>query len=162
MELSTEERIQILVNAGGKRLTEKDVAYIPLFEGPEELGWFLRMGKEERDRIQAEFAEVCAEERKNGEPLVSLEMKDNSMSGTLRTGDKVTVNCKEAVTEGRMGAVSIAGEDGDVLIRRISYPGGKVRLIPDNGAYPAGTFDPDQVNILGRVAWADRCAARSE
>ena len=162
MELSTEERIQILVNAGGKRLTKENTVYIPVFESPTAYCRFVQLPKEEQDRILAEFAEKHRPENMNVEPLVRLEMKDNSMSGTLRTGDKVTVNCKEAVTEGRMGAVSIAGEDGDVLIRRLSYPNGKVRLIPDNGAYPAGTFDPDQVNILGRVSWADRCAARSE
>lgn len=162
MELSTEERIQILVNAGGKRLTKENTAYIPVFESPTAYCRFVQLPEMEQERILAEYAKAHLEQRMNEEPLVTLEMRDNSMSGTLRTGDKVTVNCKEAVTEGRMAAVSIAGEDGDVLIRRISYPGGKVRLIPDNGAYPAGTFDTDQVNILGRVAWADRSAARSE
>ena len=95
------------------------------------------------------YDEVPANELNGGEHFY-LVVKGNSMTGSnIYPGYKVLVRQQEYVENNQIAVVLINNEEA--TLKRIKYLNDTVLLYPDNPAYDAQVYKPDEVQILGVV-----------
>lgn len=84
--------------------------------------------------------------------LVAFFVEGDSMAPTLNNGDLILID--QGRVQPRTGAIFAVCVGGDLLqIKRLDVIGGNVRVIADNGRYPATDLPPEQVHVLGQVVW---------
>lgn len=92
--------------------------------------------------------------------LYLIHVEGESMEPTLRPGDVILVNHREASSLPRDG-IYVMRMDGTLLVKRLQrMPGGVVKVTSDNTAYEPFVVNlgqaSDEVNIVGRVVWCGR------
>ena len=96
----------------------------------------------------------------NASDLYLIEVDGESMEPTLRPGDIILVDRRDASTLPRDG-VYVIRMDSTLLVKRLQrLPGGQVRVSSDNQAYEPFVIEldkmDDQTSIIGRVVWSGR------
>jgi phage repressor protein C with HTH and peptisase S24 domain len=96
----------------------------------------------------------------NAEDLYLIEVNSESMEPTLRPGDTILVDRRNAQTV-RSDGIYVLHLDGALLVKRLQpLPGRKVRVISDNPAYEAFELDLNKTDaelaLIGRIVWAGR------
>lgn len=83
--------------------------------------------------------------------LSVIEVEGDSMEPTLRDGDEILVD--RAARPLRAG-IHVIRLDDMLLVKRIEpRPGGALRVISDNPAYPSAERAACEVGVVGRVVW---------
>ncbi len=98
--------------------------------------------------------------RASEQDLYLLEVDGESMEPTLRPGDIILVDRRQAEGVPRDG-IYLLRLDDSLLVKRLQrLPGHRVRVSSDNAAYEPFEVDleaaADQLKIVGRVVWAGR------
>ncbi len=83
--------------------------------------------------------------------LSVIEVEGDSMEPTLRDGDEILVDRTPRPTRAGIHVIRL---DDVLLVKRLeSGPGGTLRIISDNAAYPRMERPAQDVDVLGRVVW---------
>lgn len=83
--------------------------------------------------------------------LSVIEVEGDSMEPTLRDGDEILVDRGPRPLRAGVHVVRL---DDVLLVKRLeSGPGGTIRVISDNPAYPRVERPAAEVTVLGRVVW---------
>lgn len=83
--------------------------------------------------------------------LSVIEVEGDSMEPTLRDGDEILVDRTPRPTRAGIHVIRL---DDVLLVKRLeSGPGGTLRIISDNTAYPRMERPVQDVDVLGRVVW---------
>lgn len=98
--------------------------------------------------------------RANISDLYLIEVDGESMEPTLRPGDVILVDRRDAQHVPRDG-IYVLRMDGSLLVKRLQrLPGRKINVTSDNDAYKPFEIDlarsSDDIAIIGRVVWAGR------
>jgi len=98
--------------------------------------------------------------RANISDLYLIEVDGESMEPTLRPGDVILVDRRDAQNVPRDG-IYVLRMDGSLLVKRLQrLPGRKINVTSDNEAYKPFEIDldraTDDIAIIGRVVWAGR------
>lgn len=88
--------------------------------------------------------------------LALIRVTGDSMQGTLASGSTVMIHV--GLTGPLEGVYVIRANDALIIKRLQTMPGGVLRVISDNKAYPAYEVDPSKVppadfQVLGKVVW---------
>lgn len=83
--------------------------------------------------------------------LSVIEVEGDSMEPTLRDGDEILVDRTPRPTRAGIHVIRL---DDVLLVKRLETgPGGTLRIISDNSAYPRMERSAQDVEVLGRVVW---------
>lgn len=83
--------------------------------------------------------------------LSVIEVEGDSMEPTLRDGDEILV---DRTPRPLRSGIHVIRMDDVLLVKRLeSGPGGTLRVISDNAAYPRMERSAQDVEIVGRVVW---------
>lgn len=83
--------------------------------------------------------------------LSVIEVEGDSMEPTLRDGDEILVDRTPRPLRAGIHVIRI---DDVLLVKRLeSGPGGTVRVISDNAAYPRLERPLQEIELVGRVVW---------
>lgn len=83
--------------------------------------------------------------------LSVIEVEGDSMEPTLRDGDEILVDRTPRPTRAGIHVIRL---DDVLLVKRLETgPGGTLRIISDNAAYPRMERPVQDVDVLGRVVW---------
>lgn len=83
--------------------------------------------------------------------LSVIEVEGDSMEPTLRDGDEILVDRTQRPLRAGIHVIRL---DDVLLVKRLeSGPGGTVRIISDNTAYPRLERPLHEVELVGRVVW---------
>lgn len=83
--------------------------------------------------------------------LSVIEVEGDSMEPTLRDGDEILV---DRTPRPLRAGIHVIRLDDVLLVKRLeSGPGGTVRIISDNPAYPRLERPLNEVELVGRVVW---------
>lgn len=83
--------------------------------------------------------------------LSVIEVEGDSMEPTLRDGDEILV---DRTPRPLRAGIHVIRLDDVLLVKRLeSGPGGTLRVISDNAAYPRMERPVQDVEIVGRVVW---------
>lgn len=83
--------------------------------------------------------------------LSVIEVEGDSMEPTLRDGDEILV---DRTPRPLRAGIHVIRLDDVLLVKRLeSGPGGMVRIISDNAAYPRLERSVEEVELVGRVVW---------
>lgn len=83
--------------------------------------------------------------------LSVIEVEGDSMEPTLRDGDEILV---DRTARPMRAGIHVIRLDDMLLVKRLEPgPGGILRVISDNGAYPRIERPAHDVEIVGRVVW---------
>lgn len=83
--------------------------------------------------------------------LSVIEVEGDSMEPTLRDGDEILV---DRTPRPLRAGIHVIRLDDVLLVKRLeSGPGGMVRIISDNPAYPRLERPLNEVELVGRVVW---------
>ncbi|ABD26807.1 putative phage repressor [Novosphingobium aromaticivorans DSM 12444] len=83
--------------------------------------------------------------------LSVIEVEGDSMEPTLRDGDEILV---DRTARPMRAGIHVIRLDDMLLVKRLEPgPGGILRVISDNGAYPRIERPAHEVEIVGRVVW---------
>ena len=153
MNISDEEKLKYLIEAGGKHLINEKFIIMPVFGNMNDAIAFGELPQEEQDRILAEVPQD--EEPQDAvsiygkENLVKIIMPDEGMYPEIFYKDELTIAFREEIRDGDLAAVSMPGLSYPVTIREISYDKDNIWLIPHNEVYPVDCCSPDKV-IIGK------------
>lgn len=83
--------------------------------------------------------------------LSVIEVEGDSMEPTLRDGDEILV---DRTPRPLRAGIHVIRLDDVLLVKRLeSGPGGTLRVISDNAAYPRMERPAQDVEVIGRVVW---------
>lgn len=83
--------------------------------------------------------------------LSVIEVEGDSMEPTLRDGDEILV---DRTPRPLRAGIHVIRLDDVLLVKRLeSGPGGTLRVISDNAAYPRMERSAQDVEVVGRVVW---------
>ena len=87
--------------------------------------------------------------------LSVIEVEGDSMEPTLRDGDEILV---DRTPRPLRAGIHVIRLDDVLLVKRLEPgPGGTVRIISDNPAYPRLERPLAELELVGRVVWPIRC-----
>lgn len=86
----------------------------------------------------------------------ALEISDESMAPTLRTGDHVVIKLNTFLKSGDLTALHI--NDSDLVIRKVVFKNYQLILQPHNHEYPVEIYDlhHDNIQVIGSVVYLKR------
>ena len=74
----------------------------------------------------------------------------DAMAPMIKDGDHVLVNLSRKDGNG----IFLVRIDGNMYLQRLQYlPGAGVDIISDNNSYKSYTLQPEQVEVIGQLAW---------
>lgn len=83
--------------------------------------------------------------------LSVIEVEGDSMEPSLRDGDEILV---DRTPRPLRAGIHVIRLDDVLLVKRLEPgPGGTLRVISDNGAYPRTERPVEDVEVIGRVVW---------
>lgn len=86
------------------------------------------------------------------EQFICLNVKGDSMSPKIESGDKLLVRLQPSVDSGDYAVVIIDGEDG--VVKKVCYSDDRIELISENPYYPPRVFegsDVTRIQVVGLV-----------
>ncbi len=81
--------------------------------------------------------------------LASHIVEEDQLDSLLNKGDTIVYKPADTVADGEAALITI-GQTGP-MARRLYREGDKIRVKPENPAFPEGVFDATGVRVLGRV-----------
>lgn len=144
-----------------RRRQDDRFCYIPLYDVKASAGGGVVVDREDVvDTLAFKKEWIRTQLNATQQDLYLIHVEGESMEPTLRPGDLILVDHREAEKLPRDG-VYVVRMDDSLLVKRLQrLPGGQVRVTSDNTAYQPFMINLTQQNnefdIVGRVVWCGR------
>jgi len=161
MSLPSLDARQVAEAAQPHRREDDRYCYIPLYDVRASAGGGAMVDQENvLDFLSFKADWIRSQLYASPNDLYLIHVEGESMEPTLRPGDVILVDHREASTLPRDG-IYVMRMDGTLLVKRLQrLPGGIVNVTSDNAAYQPFTVtlgqETNEANIVGRVVWCGR------
>lgn len=156
MKIEDEEKLNILLNASGKKFPKENWKSYPVFESMTAALEFDKLPQEKKDKYfnceEVPYDEIVHYGHKLDD-LIKFIMEDNSMYPRLMQKDELYVAFRDPIKDGDISVVMVKDR---IVVRIVYMHGDTVELTAENSDFSTETYPEADVTFLGRVCGYSR------
>lgn len=157
MNITPEERLKLLREAGGILYSDQELELFPVFNSMADALRFQKLTEDEQKEILKNVKVGGAAGKYGAENLVKIRIDDETMDPAPGPNDSILVAFRADPDDGDPAIVQVENSGRGLMIRRIRNRGdGFLDLIPLNDKYPPETVSQEGLLVLGLAASVDR------